>query len=87
MPRTVLLPERKYLQELTGVIKAKQGYFGLSNEDVATVAGVTGRTMSNRYHKPEMFTVEQLYRICKRLKFEIVINENGVQCRLEKRES
>ena len=86
MPKVVLMPENKYKQELIGVIKAKQGYFRLSNEDVATAAGVTERTMSNRFHRPELFTVEQLYRLCKKLKFEVVINENGIQCRFERSE-
>ncbi len=86
MPKVVLVPETKYKQELRGVIKAKQGLFGLNNEELADVAGVTERTMTNRYHRPELFTLEQLQRLCKRLKFEIVINDTGIHCRLEKRE-
>jgi len=83
MPRVVLVPGTEYKRELPGIIKAKREYFGLSNEDVAEAVGVTERTMANRNKNPELFTLEQLQRLCKRLKFEIVINDTGIHCRLE----
>ena len=84
MPRVSISQEKKSLYELSNVIKAKQGYLRISGKDVATAAGVTERTMSNRYRNPEQFTIAQLYKLCKKLKFEVVINETGIQCRLER---
>ena len=87
MPRVALYSDEKDIRELPSIIKAKQGYFRMSNRDVATAAGVTERTMSNRYHNPEQFTLAQLAKLCKKLKFEVVINEYGVQCRFERGDS
>jgi DNA-binding Xre family transcriptional regulator len=83
MPRVAIYSDKKNVRELPNIIKAMQGYYRMTNKDVATAVGVTERTMSSRYHNPEQFTLEQLHRLCKKLKFEIVINENGVKCRLK----
>ena len=71
-------------EELPKVLRAKKVYYGVENADLATTAGVSERTLANRYKQPELFTVEQLFRLCKRLKFEVVINENGIHCRMER---
>lgn len=84
MPKVNLFTN-KYA-DIGNTIKAKSKYMGVSVEDTAAIAGVSIRTMSNRYNSPEMFTVEQLARLCKRLKIEIVINENGIHCRMERGE-
>ena len=74
-------------EELPKVLRAKKAYYGIENADLATVAGVSERTMANRYNQPEQFTVEQLVRLCKKLKFEIVINDTGIHCRMERGEN
>ena len=81
MPR-VKLYENAY-EDLPKVLRAKKVYYGVENADLATAAGVSERTMANRFHQPELFTVEQLVRLCKRLKFEVLINETGIHCRME----
>ena len=70
-------------EELPRVLRAKKAFYGIENADLATAAGVSERTMANRFHQPELFTVEQLVRLCKRLKFEVLINETGIHCRME----
>ena len=82
MPKVNLF--KNAYEELTKVIRAKKVFYGIENADLATAAGVSERTMANRYHQPELFTVEQLVRLCKRLKFEIVINEHGIKCQLDR---
>lgn len=84
MPRTLLTAGNEYKKELPGTIKAKMAYMGIDSGTVASVAGISARTLSNRYKEPDLFTLEQLYRICKKLKFEIVINDTGVHCRMER---
>lgn len=84
MPRVVLVPGTEYKKELPSIIRAKKGYFGLDEDELAASVGVSERTMHNRYRQPELFTLDQLYKLCKRLKIEIVINESGVHCRMEK---
>ena len=82
MPKVNLF--KNAYEELTKVIRAKKVFYGIENADLATAAGVSERTMANRYHQPELFTVEQLVRLCKRLKFVIVINEHGIKCQLDR---
>ena len=82
MPKVNLF--KNAYEELTKVIRAKKVFYGIENADLATAAGVSERTMANRYHQPELFTVEQLVRLCKRLKFEIVINVHGIKCQLDR---
>ena len=82
MPKVNLF--KNAYEELTKVIRAKKVFYGIENADLATAAGVSERTMANRYHQPELFTVEQLVRLCKKLKFEIVINEHGIKCQLDR---
>ena len=82
MPKVNLF--KNAYEELTKVIRAKKVFYGIENADLATAAGVSERTMANRYHQPEQFTVEQLFRLCKKLKFEIVINEHGIKCQLDR---
>ena len=82
MPKVNLF--KNAYEELTKVIRAKKVFYGLENADLATAAGVSERTMANRYKQPEHFTGEQLVRLCKRLKFEVLINETGIHCRMER---
>ena len=82
MPKVNLF--KNAYEELTKVIRAKKVFYGIENADLATAAGVSERTMANRYKQPEHFTVEKLVRLCKRLKFEIVINEHGIKCQLDR---
>ena len=82
MPKVNLF--KNAYEELTKVIRAKKVFYGIENADLATAAGVSERTMANRYKQPEHFTVEQLVRLCKKLKFEIVINEHGIKCQLDR---
>ena len=84
MPKVNLF--KNAYEELTKVIRAKKVYYGVENADLATAAGVSERTMANRYNQPEQFTIEQLFRLCKKLKFEIVINDAGIHCRMERSE-
>ena len=82
MPKVNLF--KNAYEELPRVLRAKKVFYGIENADLATAAGVSERTMANRYHQPELFTVEQLVRLCKRLKFEVLINETGIHCRMER---
>lgn len=84
MPRTTLTSGSEYKKTLPGVIKAKMAYMGMDKDSVASTAGISTRTLTSRYKEPELFTLEQLYRLCKKLKFEIVINDTGVYCRMER---
>lgn len=71
-------------EDLPKILKAKKSFLGLENSELATITGVSERTMANRYKQPELFTIEQIYRLCKKLKIEVVINESGIQCRMER---
>lgn len=82
MPKVTLIPGSEWKEELTKCIKGKAAYYGMSLGEVADIAGINPRTMSNRYNQPEWFTLEQVIRLCKQLKIEVVINEQGVQCRM-----
>ena len=55
MPKVNLF--KNAYEELTKVIRAKKVFYGIENADLATAAGVSERTMANRYHQPELFTV------------------------------
>ena len=83
MPKVVLIKGNEWKEELVKCIKGKAGYYGLDLTDLASVAGINKRTFSNRYHQPEFFTLEQIVKLCKRLKLELVVDENGVRCRMK----
>lgn len=84
MPKVTLIKENEYKKELAGTIKAKMAYMGVDREEASKVLGVCTKTLTNRYRTPELLTVEQLYKLCKKLKFEVVINDTGVHCRMER---
>lgn len=84
MPKVKLF--QNAYEELPRVLRAKKAFYGIENADLATAAGVSERTMANRYKQPEQFTIEQLFRLCKKLKIEVIINENGIHCRMERGE-
>ena len=81
MPKVVLIPEEKGKEELVRIIKSKLSYYGMYQKDLAAELNVVEKTITNRFDRPELFTLQELMRLCKRLKVEVVITEKGVECR------
>ncbi len=81
MPKVVLIPEDKTKEQMLRCIDSKLAYYGMCKKDLAKAMDVSGKTVTNRYNQPELFTLKELLRICKRLKIEMILTEKGVECR------
>ncbi len=81
MPRVNMATKNDNRDFLIRVIKSKIELFGIKRADVAKAMLKDERTLSNRYKDPGGFTLDEMIRVCKRLKMEVVINENGIECR------
>lgn len=81
MPKTNIA---SVYDNLSRMLKARKAYLGYENSDLAKIAGVSERTIASRYKNPESFTLEQIYRLCKRLRLEVVISTAGIECRMER---
>ena len=81
MPKVKMATKSDNRDFLIRVIRSKIELYGLNRADVARVMSKDERTLYNRYNDPGGFTLDELLHICKRLKMEVVINSDGVDCR------
>lgn len=81
MPKVVLIPEDKTKEQMLRCIDSKLAYYGMCKKDLAEAIGVCSKTITNRYNKPELLTLQEMLRICKHLKIEMVLTEKGIECR------
>ncbi len=81
MPKVNMATKSDNREYLVRVIRSKIELYGLKRTDVAKAMLKDERTLSNRYKDPGSFTLDEIIRVCKKLKMEVVINENGVECR------
>ena len=81
MPKVNLLPGNAYKAQMGRLIKSRMVLYGLHREDVAKVMQCDKRTVTTRCKDPGGFTLAELQLVCKQLKMEVVITENGVECR------
>lgn len=51
-----------------GIIKKNMEFRGVSEEELATAAHFTKRTLQNKIHRPETFTLEELWVVADKLK-------------------
>ena len=81
MPRVNMATKSDNRDYLIRLIRSRIELYGLKRSDVAKAMSKDERTLSNRFKDPGSFTLDEMIRVCKKLKMEVVINENGIECR------
>lgn len=81
MPKVNMATRSDNKDFLVRVIKAKIDLYGLKRIDVARAMLKDERTLGNRYKNPGNFTLDELLGICKKLKMEIIITADGLDCK------